>query len=110
MLKNGEYCFGTLHEFLIGGGNSLPNSMGRRAEDSLSSTIPGAPLRASFFDWMMSYTLLAQGTYRSRTAVYTCTTCRIGREQKPPGGAMRNSTWLPDYLRHLHGFMNYIGR
>lgn len=52
-------------EFRIGGGNSIPNSMARRAAaQPFIEYARGHPLRASFFDWMMSYTLLAQGKYQ----------------------------------------------
>lgn len=50
--------------FRIGGGNSLPNSMARRAAlEPFMDYILGHPLRASFFDWMMAYTLLGAGKY-----------------------------------------------
>ena len=50
--------------FVIGGGNSLPNSMARRdAVQPYLDYVDGHPLKASFFDWMMSYTLLASGKY-----------------------------------------------
>jgi len=50
--------------FTIGGGNSLPNSMGRlTAVKPFITYLRNHPLKASFFDWMMAYTLLGQGKY-----------------------------------------------
>lgn len=50
--------------FPIGGGNSLPASMARRsAIEPFLDYVQGHPLKASFFDWLMSYTLLAKGKY-----------------------------------------------
>jgi len=57
--------------FRIGGGNSLPNSMARRrALDPFVRYQENHPLKASFFDWLMGYTLLAQGTYRTEDVGY----------------------------------------
>ncbi len=57
--------------FLIGGGNSLPNSMGRRsAVQPFLEYNDHHPLKASFFDWIMAYTLLAKGTYRTEDRGY----------------------------------------
>jgi hypothetical protein len=53
--------------FQIGGGNSLPNSMARRAAIQPFLDYQAMhPLKASFFDWIMSYTLLAQGKYTTQ--------------------------------------------
>jgi hypothetical protein len=50
--------------FPIGGGNSLPSSIVRRnAVQPFLDYFYGHPLPASFFDWLMSYTLLAHGKY-----------------------------------------------
>jgi hypothetical protein len=50
--------------FRIGGGNGIPNSMARRsAIEPYLAYAANHPLKASFFDWMMAYVLLAQGKY-----------------------------------------------
>jgi hypothetical protein len=50
--------------FVVGGGNSLPNSMANRSMvQSFIDYVRHHPLKASFFDWMMAYTLLAKGKY-----------------------------------------------
>ena len=56
----GERCL----NFPIGGGNSLPNSIARRkAIEPYLAYERCHPLKASFFDWIMSYVLLLQGKY-----------------------------------------------
>lgn len=57
--------------FRIGGGNSLPNSMARRgAVQPFLDYLAAHPLRASFFDWLMGFTLLAAGRYRTTAKGY----------------------------------------
>jgi hypothetical protein len=92
--------------FPIGGGNSLPNSMARRpAAQPFIDYARGHPLRASFFDWMMSYSLLAQGKYQVENQglyLYDITNWEGGEACWKSNAKFYVAAGLPDAFTWLH--------
>ena len=110
ILANGGRTEASAYErcvnFPIGGGNSLPNSMARRsAAQPFLDYMFSHPLKASFFDWLMSYTILARGKYY--TADQGCYLYDMANWESPESHWKNNSKFyvaagLPESFNWFH--------